>query len=114
MERLLAWKQEVGIEAVAVIEARSGSLLEESMQRLLGVKSVQWMIMEAYPSAFGLQGWVASALVAVQRNGQDGFRLPLRMTDSWPGLLCSTETGLEGELEEELENRIGGAMAWPR
>ena len=70
-----------------------GSSLEELVGRLLGVTSSQWMVMEAYPPAFGLRGWVASsALTAVvQRNGQDGFRLLLRMTDSWPGLLCSTE-----------------------
>ena len=92
MECPLAWKQEVGIGVAAVVEARSESLLEELMRRLLGVTSVQWMTMEAYPSAFGLPGWVASALAAVvQRNGQDEFRLPLRMADSWPGLLCSTE-----------------------
>ena len=108
----------VVIGAASVVAGLMGSSLKELMRRLLGVTSGQWMVMEAYPPAFGLPGWVASALAAVQRNGRGGFRLPLQMTDSWPGLLCSTEKGLEEEpvveLMEELANGIVGAMAWPR
>lgn len=80
--------------------------------------------MDAYPPAVGLRGWVASSVLTavVQRNERDEFRLPLQMTDSWPGLLCSTEKGLEEELMEELEeelmeelaNGVVGAMVWPR
>ena len=123
MECPLAWKQEVGIGVAAVVEAQMGSSLEELMGCLLGVTSGQWMLMDAYPPAVGLRGWIASALAAVvQRNGRGGFRLLLQMTDSWPGLLCSTEKGLEEELMEELEeelmeelaNGVVGAMAWPR
>lgn len=76
--------------------------------------------MDAYPPAVGLRGWVASSVLTavVQRNERDEFRLPLQMTDSWPGLLCSTEKGLEEEpvveLMEELANGVVGAMVWPR
>ena len=110
----LEWKQVVVI-GFAVVEARSGSSLEEWMERLPGVnaKTDQWMVNGAYPPAFGLRGWVASAL-PIQRNGQDEFRLQLRMTDSWKGPLCSTEKELEEERVEELENDVVGAIGWQR
>lgn len=41
MECPLAWKQVVVIGAAAVVEARSGSSLEELVGRLLGVKTGQ-------------------------------------------------------------------------
>ena len=78
MEYSFVWKQVVVIGVAAVVEAQMGSSLEELMGRLLGVTSGQWMLMEAYPPAVGLRGWVVSAL-------------PVQCNDSWQGLLCSTE-----------------------
>ena len=54
MECPFAWKQVVVIGVAAVVEALMGSSLKELMGRLLGVTSGQWMVMEAYPPAFGL------------------------------------------------------------